>query len=561
MSILIPRTHIVELNAPRKFLVRDDFTNDGIAAGSVNGTAPTPGPGGERDVTDTDGDALSIGGGVASFANPNNVTGDPGLWYDGQARVAGLVLLSRASLNAGNFFDIGWDSNTAGVMTYGFTTSGLNIIPRGYAAQTIGIYTRGVYYDFAVILRTAGMFLLIRGGTQYDDWTLLFAGSSAVSATIYPALATYDVVANASTFRVAQLGRPWSEPYAVALGFATFTAANGTALANYTPEVGGILGGGANWDIQTNKARNSPTAGTAIIGGDTLNGNMETGDPPTGWSAGGGTVIDGVADERTGGMGSQSLDVARAGSNYPSSGRSCTTVVGTWYLFTAWKRNVDSTGGISLQLSDDSTGAWFSGDAFSAVTDWAQVIAVARAEGTAAQVVFDVDATGDPNGVSGRGDDVILAPLTLSDLISGADYGYSDVLVNADLAVTAGTQAGVVACLDDLATPANFLLAYHDGTNAHLEKCVAGTYTSLISTAAAYGAGRTIRIIKDGNQVDLFYNNAKIGATQTVNDAGIISNTIHGTFSTYVDNRVDNFEVWPRHIVGYARAELRKYTR
>ncbi len=451
---------------------------------------------------------------------------------------------------------VGFDSTSSGALDqdHVYFRSTANI--QSVNGTILSAYT-ATSYEVGLVLRAAGAFYVIKGGV-FADWTLLWA-SSALNATAYPAISNYNATVTSDFCRVMQLGAPWSNTYAVALGFATFTDTNSTAIADYVPEVGPVLGGGANWDIQTNKARNSPAAGAAIIGGDTLNGNMETGDPPTGWSAGGGTVIDGVADERTGGMGSQSLDVARAGSNYPSSGRSCTTVVGTWYLFTAWKRNVDSTGGISLQLSDDSTGAWFSGDAFSAVTDWAQVIAVARAEGTAAQVVFDVDATGDPNGVSGRGDDVILAPLTLSDLISGADYSYSDVLVNADLAVIADTQAGVVACLDDTTTPANFILAYHDTVNAHLEKCVAGVYTSLIDTAATYAANAPIRIIKDGTTVTLFYANALIGTAQTISDAGIISNSIHGVFSSYSGNTIDSLEVWPRDIIGAARAELNRY--
>jgi len=158
-------------------------------------------------------------------------------------------------------------------------------------------------------------------------------------------------------------------------------------------------------------------------------------------------------------------------------------------------------------------------------------------------------------------DAVSVKALTLSDLISGADYGYSDVIVNADLAVTTLTQAGVIACLDSLATPANFLLAHHDRTNATLLKRVAGVYTSLISAAATYVANAPIRIIKDGTTVTLFYNNSVVGTPQTVNDAGIINNKIHGTFSTYASNTCDNFEVWPRHIVGYARQELEKYAR
>ncbi len=120
------------------------------------------------------------------------------------------------------------------------------------------------------------------------------------------------------------------------------------------------------------------------------------------------------------------------------------------------------------------------------------------------------------------------------------------MVADVDLVITALTQAGLVLCLDDAATPANFLIAYHDGTKAHLEKCVAGTYTSLISAAAAYSANATLRVIKDGTSVDLFYNEVKVGTTQTVSDAGIKDNTIHGLFSTYPGNTLDNFMLFPR---------------
>jgi len=112
--------------------------------------------------------------------------------------------------------------------------------------------------------------------------------------------------------------------------------------------------------------------------------------------------------------------------------------------------------------------------------------------------------------------------------------------VNVTLGAT-GTQAGLVLNLDSAASPANFLLAYVNGTNAYLEKCVAGSYSTLISAAVTYGAGKTLRVVKDGTSVSLFYDGAKVGTTQTVSDAGIINNTLHGLYancglSTTLDN-------------------------
>ena len=40
----------------------------------------------------------------------------------------------------------------------------------------------------------------------------------------------------------------------------------------------------------------------------------------------------------------------------------------------------------------------------------------------------------------------------------------------------------------------------------------------------------------DGNNVSAYYNGTQVGTTQTVSDAGIVSNTRHGLFSTYAAN-------------------------
>lgn len=104
--------------------------------------------------------------------------------------------------------------------------------------------------------------------------------------------------------------------------------------------------------------------------------------------------------------------------------------------------------------------------------------------------------------------------------------------------------------LDSTSSPANFLIAYHDGTNVKLDKNVGGTYTNLISAAATYSAGATLRVItytSSGSlKVRVYYNNALVGSEQTVSDAGIISNTKHGLFSTYSGNSFDNFTLWAR---------------
>lgn len=151
-------------------------------------------------------------------------------------------------------------------------------------------------------------------------------------------------------------------------------------------------------------------------------------------------------------------------------------------------------------------------------------------------------------------DDFSLKELTLPELFTSVDVGVSDVCLSVDIDTWDGeSPVGVVLSLDDEATPANFVIAYLDrdpgtGTvyNGRLEKCVAGTYTTLVDAAITFSAGASLFVAKDGTSYAMYYNNIQVGATQTIADAGIISNTRHGLFSTSDDNQLDNLLIYPR---------------
>jgi len=82
------------------------------------------------------------------------------------------------------------------------------------------------------------------------------------------------------------------------------------------------------------------TLGSELV----TNGNMETGDPPTGWSTYGGTpVLDGVADERDGGSGIQSVEVQRDTSTAAMYRAQGSVTVGKLYFVSGWVKNVDAT--------------------------------------------------------------------------------------------------------------------------------------------------------------------------------------------------------------------------
>jgi len=138
-------------------------------------------------------------------------------------------------------------------------------------------------------------------------------------------------------------------------------------------------------------------------------------------------------------------------------------------------------------------------------------------------------------------DDASVKQITLADMFSSRDFGNANVDASVALTMTAGCRAGLVLCLDSKTAPDDFLIASHDGTNAMLTKCINGSYTSLISAAAAYADGRVLRVVKSGNSVSLYYNGVQIGLTQDVTGDAYVNNTRHGLFSTSELSTLDSF--------------------
>lgn len=134
----------------------------------------------------------------------------------------------------------------------------------------------------------------------------------------------------------------------------------------------------------------------------------------------------------------------------------------------------------------------------------------------------------------------IITPTTFR-VLSATAATTVDISVKAT--IVSGTQSGVVVNLDSITVPNNFVIAYHDGVAMHLDKRVGGTYTSLINIVTTYSANAIIRVTKSGTTYTLFYNGTQVGTPQTISDAGIISNTIHGIFSTHSVNTLDDFSL------------------
>jgi hypothetical protein len=260
---------------------------------------------------------------------------------------------------------------------------------------------------------------------------------------------------------------------------------------------------GATWSVAAGTASNTPTLGSELI----VNGAFGA---DTDWSKGAGWAIAAGVTAAT----AASADISQTVAPL---------AVGTWY------QSVFTLGAFSLGTVNAKIGT--------------TALPTHAANGTytetglAATTAFAFTGT----GFTGTLDNASVKALTLSTLFRTLATAASDtVTINADLTIGAGTQAGLVLNLNSASSPSTFILAYHDGVNAQLWKCISGTYTNLISAAATYSAAATLQVLKNGSFFTLKYNGAQVGAVQIV---GGMLGTIHGMFSTVAGNLLDNFSL------------------
>jgi len=201
----------VESNAviPVDFLTWDEYT-DARAAGSVNSTAATPGPG-TRTVIDGN-NKLSVSDGQLSFATGGVGAGNPSLRYEQEIRTAGKAVIAQAT-RSGNAFMLGWDVNTTGAINDGFrfvSTTSL-VLADGNVVDTGAQLTISVTYQIAVVQRSSGFFAFIKG-SQWPNWTLMWIGVAS-TGNHYPAVSAIGAtsVGTVDYLRVVDLPAPFTD--------------------------------------------------------------------------------------------------------------------------------------------------------------------------------------------------------------------------------------------------------------------------------------------------------------------------------------------------------------
>lgn len=145
---------------------------------------------------------------------------------------------------------------------------------------------------------------------------------------------------------------------------ATFVGASGAGLsAAWTAALGAFDLDGAG----RARGKTLEADGNELV----VNGNMETGDPPTGWTAIQSTILS-AAEERTGGAGTKSLRLGRNGSNYAYVYQALSAMSGVTYTVSGWRRNVTATSA-GILFADPLLSLIYYSSGYSASATWNRV--------------------------------------------------------------------------------------------------------------------------------------------------------------------------------------------
>lgn len=271
-----------------------------------------------------------------------------------------------------------------------------------------------------------------------------------------------------------------------------------------------------------------PSLGNELL----TNGNMESGSPPSSWTAITATLT-AAADERTGGTGAQSLQVARNGANFFNAYQKGSTAAGDWVSFTGWFKRIDAAQSL-LQLYNDNGATLLANRGFTD-TSWTQKTLIGRAIDTNVRAYLRGYSTG-ANGVSSRYDDASLKIITFSSMLAFLGNHASSGTFQCAPTVASGSVTGLILNYLDANNFAMILVDRKDGDTAKLIKRVSGTYAAdVISGAITYSAGAILRVVVNGTSYSLYYNGTQVGTTQTISDA--LGNGVYG-FNTLTGNTV-----------------------
>lgn len=287
---------------------------------------------------------------------------------------------------------------------------------------------------------------------------------------------------------------------------------------------------GATWLVNSGIVSNVPTLGSEII----TNGSFDA--DTTNWSAQGSSSLSSVA----GGQSNNNLLVTNGGASFGYALQQKTVSVGGWYNISYYYKS-GTVGGIS-RVGTSFGGSEYYSKTLSSVP-WANENNVLRATNT--NISFRLGTNSSSISATTNYDEISLKLITLASIYLTASASTATRAIStAILNVKTNTQAGVIGWLDNAATPANFIQAYHNGTQIILEKCVSGIYSPLATISNTFVAGAILELQKTfGNTFRVIYNNAAVSSEIEITDVGIISNSLFGILSTHSENTFNSIDI------------------
>lgn len=273
-----------------------------------------------------------------------------------------------------------------------------------------------------------------------------------------------------------------------------------------------------------------PFGVTTAVGGTLVtNGNMESDNPPSSWTAIDGSVLSAVADDAGGGV--QCLSQTKA-AGAAVSRQAVTHANRVWVRLVGWVKKV-STGG---RLRYYSSAFALLIDKVQSTAAWTRILATARATAADGYVYLTNDGGA---GSEERYDNIDLYAITLATL-----YGttaYTTPASNASVrfkvpTCTNGTQAGMaIKRVDD----SNCILCYWNRNDGkfYIDQVLAGAYTNLASATLAYSATAEAQAVWNGADLRVHVGSTAIGAGLTIH-ANLLAATDARVWATDDDSRV-----------------------
>lgn len=221
------------------YLLRDEFTTN---AGAPMATPRTcePGPG-SLNLTDT-GSVLSISSNRLQWTAMTVSNRDPrAISASTLTRAAGVAL--AGIFNVSGRALVGWDTvTTRSPQTHAIQVAGgsaLEYINPSAISITFDALTINTDYEWMIVLRGTGAIALIKGGSQFSEWSILWVDDTVNTSGMYPGVG----VANGTStcrhddLRAAQLASPWTSDY----GAVTNRTASPTTGDQLAHEANGII--------------------------------------------------------------------------------------------------------------------------------------------------------------------------------------------------------------------------------------------------------------------------------------------------------------------------------